>query len=382
MRLRFLDFILCEECQKPFGVVVFKEKKNGYIKNDTPVHSCKWYCAKLKRKNPEKIPGKTCLGCHKNEIVDGYLICDSCGKHYPVINEIPILLANAASLYPEFYLKYQDRLPQLSISREELEEYNQKRMATQKAYTYEWTTYKRLLGERDLIPWKVTKTNLDELKPKLALDAACGYGRHTNAVKNKIGEVVSFDFSGSVWSAKEYNGEDHNVYLSQSDINDMLFRKGVFDLVYAFGCLQHTPVPKTTFNNLVDRMAPGATIITGNYILKHKTAYFFEKIIRSVTTKMDHRLLHYLCYYAYPLNFAFWKLGLRHVPGISHAIRFLVRVDPDPKACVIDTFDFWMVPYQRRYPPQEILDWFYDRDLKIVRNELKYSNVRAEKPIK
>ncbi len=96
MKYRLMDILACPIDKRfPLRLIVMEEKTFPERKYTWPRKPfCEEYCSfrnvrVRELKNPQELP---CEDCHKVEIVRGLLYCESCGRWYPIIDEIPRLL--------------------------------------------------------------------------------------------------------------------------------------------------------------------------------------------------------------------------------------------------------------------------------------------------
>lgn len=94
-----------------------------------------------------------------------------------------------------------------------------------------------------------------------ALDAGCGNGRYTLALKAMgMGEVVGLDLSPDNVKDAEARRERkniENVSYKQGSALDLPFENGEFDFVFSNGVLHHTTDPQKGVNELLRILKPG-----------------------------------------------------------------------------------------------------------------------------
>ena len=117
MKYRLLDLLACPiDKAFPLKLIVFSEKtyeRTVKIERDEPL--CEEYCGL----NRCSVKGKTaselgCEKCVKLEVVEGLLICSSCGRWYPIEDEIPSLLPDELRDKEDdlnFLRKHRDKVP-------------------------------------------------------------------------------------------------------------------------------------------------------------------------------------------------------------------------------------------------------------------------------
>lgn len=137
-----------------------------------------------------------------------------------------------------------------------------------KSFSVEWERWPEILssysgyGERFA---KETKWGND-LHGRVVLEAGCGSGAFTPHALATGATVVSFDYSGSVAVNYEKSGANPNVLVVQASIFEMPFADAVFDKVFCFGVLQHTPDPRGGFRALIEKLKPGGHLAADIYL--------------------------------------------------------------------------------------------------------------------
>ena len=97
---------------------------------------------------------------------------------------------------------------------------------------------------------KLTKLSKKFFKGKKCLDAGCGSGRYTYAMKMLGADVTSFDISEE--AIKICKTVNPNAYVF--DIAN-LSEKRIFDFVFCWGVLHHTQNPRQSFSKVVSQVA-------------------------------------------------------------------------------------------------------------------------------
>jgi len=354
MKYGILKFLEDRETGEKFNVVVFEE-----------------------RNNPTSPDSK--------EIVSGYLKSPNGSKWYPIIDELPIFVPNAIVFYKDFFEKYSDKLPPICFSAPEVQKYNNIQLRVQKGFAHEWTKFTKMLGYHDREPFEIVGLDIKkDFNNKYIFDGGCGYGRHSYAImesgETKNSEALVCDISAAVWSAKKNLSHRGDVHIIQADLTNLQVKSNFFDFVYTLGVLQHTPDPHYTFMQLSSLAKEGGQLETGVYEIKHPLGHFVERILRRVTTKLPEKWLWTLSYLSIIPNFMFYKLGFQHIPGLNQLIRVLIRTNPNWKCSQVDTYDWYMAPYQRRYKVGTTESWFLEAGYQnLIRDKLGYGCVLGQK---
>ena len=126
MKRRFMDLAACPMCKHfPLELYIVEEKeypeREPQIKELLEKHNpplCEIYCYMQNLpigKKIEEITEKTpCDKCLSIEVVTGAMYCSSCGRWYPIIEEIPRMLPDNLRSRDEdirFLRQYKDVLP-------------------------------------------------------------------------------------------------------------------------------------------------------------------------------------------------------------------------------------------------------------------------------
>jgi len=92
MKYRLLDILVCPFCQNRFTLTPLKEETVAFHV-PIPEGACS-RCAF----SASPVPAQNCQRCYARNIVEGVLGC-SCGKAFPIIDSVPILLLKVSSIF-------------------------------------------------------------------------------------------------------------------------------------------------------------------------------------------------------------------------------------------------------------------------------------------
>ncbi len=203
----------------------------------------------------------------QDEIVEGVLRCEGCGRQYPIRQAIPRLVP--------------DNLTE-----------DKKRTAA--AFGFEWQHFDELhqAYEAQFLDW-VYPIQPEFFAGKVILDAGCGTGRHAYfAAKFRARDVIAFDLSNAVETAYRHLGSLPNAHVVQGDIYAPPFRRtggvGSFDFIYSIGVLHHLPDPRAGFKSLAALLKPGGTIFAWVYGRENNgiVHHLIDPLRRRVTTRL------------------------------------------------------------------------------------------------
>ena len=281
-----------------------------------------------------------------DEIESGALRCE-CGRSYPVRNGIPRFVGSDA--YTE-------------------------------SFSFEWHVHRRTQVDSANAGTAMAGLSarafagrvdfpLEELAGKLVLDVGCGSGRYAEVAAAHGAEVIGVDLSLAVDAARENLRHRPNVHLVQADVFALPFADAVFDLVYSFGVLHHTPDCERAFRQLPRVLRPGGTLAIFVYAAYNKAIVYSSAVWRALTTRLPKRLLYWLSHVAVPL---YW---LYRIPVVGHVGRavFVIPMLPHWRWRVLDTFDWYSPRYQSKHTHWEVFRWFESEgfgDVKVLPEEI------------
>ena len=229
-----------------------------------------------------------------------------------------------------------------------------------------------------------------ELKGELILEAGSGSGRFTEQAVKTGASVISFDYSNAVEANYKNNSNNKNLLILQADIFNMPFPQNIFDKVFCFGVLQHTPDPKKAFMKLVEVLKPGGWIATDVYA-KTLTLWFLQTkyYVRPFTRKMNSEKL-YKRVKKY-INFI-WPLAklIRKIPKIGYAINWRLLIadfsqtilkGADDKIlkefAILDTFDMLSPMYDYPQTLKTFKSWFIEAGLEEIDIHYGYNGIEG-----
>ncbi len=111
MKYRLLDILACPMCKSfPLTLIVFDDRK---IQPPEKIRKCELYCG-FHRAFVKDLDVTECNECYSREVGNGLLECQSCGRWYPIVDDIPRMLPDDLrdrKLDRQFAEKWQALLP-------------------------------------------------------------------------------------------------------------------------------------------------------------------------------------------------------------------------------------------------------------------------------
>lgn len=323
MKTRLLRYLCCPDCKADFKVLV-------------------------KRKT-------------STEIISGALVCKACQKKYLIVRGVPIIL-NEKKL-KDFYKtkKNWENWWKKIRDKSDIDVYN--RLWVQ--------ALKNLKGEPLYKP--------EHLKGKVVLDAGCGVGRHIKSDFSKYGckEIIGVDLGNQVFEAKRLN-DTPNIHFVQADLQNLPFKKEVFDVITSRGVLHHTPNPKLFFIKISKHLKVGGMMAIyvyhkeWDYFKAHKKSLFLDAMyaggvliwqsIRKLVSRMPHLVIRWFAYLmavkatiegGLQKNKITRPIGkvLRFIPPFAYlGINFHERV--------VRNYDHYSATFNFFQSIEEVIDWF------------------------
>jgi len=275
-------------------------------------------------------------------IKKGTLICH-CKKEYPIENHIPRFVESEA--YTE-------------------------------SFGFEWKVYSKTQldsANRNGVSEKMFRARidfpLDQLKDQLVLDAGCGMGRYAEVVTRYGGVIIGIDRSKAIDVAFENIGRRENVHLIQADLFHLPFEKEIFDFIYSYGVLHHTPDAEKAFEQLPPLLKRDGKLSIFVYDNYNKAIVYSSNFWRQLTTRLPRRLLYYLCALSIPLYY------LYRLPFIGRILKgiLVISMEKHWRWRWLDTFDWYSPKHQSKHTHAEVSRWFEKgglRDIKIFEGEV------------
>jgi 2-polyprenyl-3-methyl-5-hydroxy-6-metoxy-1,4-benzoquinol methylase len=278
------------------------------------------------------------------EIVSGELICSACQDHrFRITRAIPRFVPpeNYAgsfgfqwSLYGDLQV---DRLGDHSISRD--------RFYLQVGY-----------GPQDL-------------EGKRVLEVGCGGGRFSDIVLDAGADLYAVDLSSAIERNQALHPGHPRLHLAQASITALPFAPEIFDLVFCFGVLQHTPSPRASFDLLVPFVKQGGRLAVDIYGCHPKQLSHWKYAVRPITKRMAPDRLHRIIQRAAPILVPISR-QVRKLPKLGKALSrfvpiqvndgFMGKVPPEEEVrwATLETLDALTPAYDRPRPRWALRAWF------------------------
>ncbi len=181
--------------------------------------------------------------------------------------------------------------------------------------------------------------------------------------------------------AREENQANPLIHLIQGDIMRLALRPGAFDHAYSIGVLHHTPSTRRAFHSMAKLVKPGGRISVWVYHVwrpPHLTGYkafhaaskgAVTDALRVITTRLPHRVLHYLCYLAIPFGWVqakIWKAPAAVKVLLSPLLLVHLSIHEKREIRLLDTFDWYSPQYQWKHTVREVEEWFREEGFEEI----------------
>ena len=232
-----------------------------------------------------------------------------------------------------------------------------------------------------------------DLRGQYILEVGSGSGRFTEQAASTGAFVVSMDYSCAVEANYASNGSKPNVMIVQGDIYSMPFKKSLFDKLFCFGVLQHTPDVRKSFMSLPPFLKPGGKLVVDVYKKTLLTFFSTKYYVRPITKRMNpDKLSRFIRSY---VDFM-WPLCsvIREIPKIGCLLNWLLLV-VDSSRCTrskwhsnldgdmlkewtyLTTFDLLSPRYDQPQRIKTVQRWFKDAGLIDIKVADGYNGIEG-----
>jgi SAM-dependent methyltransferase len=301
-----------------------------------------------------------------DSIESGKLQCLNCKLNYPIIRHIPrfVPLENYASGFGLEWSKH---------ARTQYDSYSGVNVSEKRFF--EETKWPR------------------DLAGQIILEVGSGSGRFTEHAASTGAMVFSTDYSYAVEANYASNGKKNNVFIVQADIYKMPFRENIFDKLFCFGVLQHTPDVREAFLQLPRYLKSGGDIAVDVYLKRNNLKRFLitKYWVRPFTKRMNPKILYKITSnyvnimwplsklihkipYGRQIN---WALLVADYRGV-----FDLKEDILKEWAILDTFDMLSPTYDKPQTIETVKQWFNDADLSTIDVHYGYNGIegRGKRP--
>ena len=319
----------------------------------------------------------------EDDIVSGLLASNSSKKYYyPVVNGIPRILSNSLQTFQsevEEYIENLDANDQELIRNSFILDKKLKKdvLKTQNSFSSEWSEVNddsHAWGRSPEIRLGEFKSRMEidlpDLKNKLILDAGCGNGEVELGLKDSGAEIFAIDLSFSVDSLKDKiskikTGNGTIIHLIQSDIINSPIQDNLCDFVFSDGVIHHTRSVYEGLKGLTSKVSANGKCFVFVYSHDHKKildriTYHAYRIMRLLTLKIPHKLLHLFCYFLAPIHWC----GIRIVNFILRKEKYKLRSIRETELSIFDSLS---PVYDWRTSYKDLSSWF---------KEFGYANIK------
>lgn len=294
-----------------------------------------------------------------------YIECQLCHNKYPILDGI-IVTEPALWGVDDTQIK------------------SNKYSTTFKSYSNWWLKVNKGIGyvqDLGLLFREQTGRDKEFLAGKSVLDAGCGGGRFLKYVSQSVGsKIIAFDLGFGLRLAKEKNSSANNIAYVQGNILNPPFRKGVFDFIYSFGVLHHTPDPKNAFSKIASLTKIGGQFAIYLYYRPHLTfrdwgfvyalkqiyVFVYREPIRRFVQMFPHSLaLLYsrIIYYRGPIIEFFYRRN--STKPIGYFLKALLPPSmwkplESKEHNIVRNYDYYSTRYNYEHGHEEVLQWYQE----------------------
>lgn len=274
-----------------------------------------------------------------DDIITGSLDCSECAASFPITGGVPRFAGTEAQDFNNFDFQW-NKWSAIQIDRLSGHTLSEDRFVADSRWDPEW------------------------LRGRWILDAGCGAGRFADVAAKFGANVVACDLSGAIDACyRTTKDHDGRVTCIQASIYELPFRAGVFDAVYCFGVIQHTPDPARTIRTLPGFLKPGGSLALNFYEKDWRSRvqlvkYALRSITRGLSLPRNLAISRGLVAAFFPLT-AFLS-RIRVIRQINHFLPIAAYHPPTLTReqqrtwTLLDTFDWYGPKYEIRQDHQEV----------------------------
>src|SRR5258708_1274637 len=251
------------------------------------------------------------------------------------------------------------------------------------SFGFQWNTFRQTqLDSHSGLPisrerfFRQSRWTPDELRGKRVLDIGCGAGRFSEVALDAGANLVSVDYASAVDACFANLGSKPGLTVAQGNIYHLPVKDGVFDYVYCFGVLQHTPDPHAAVLALTAPLKRGGRLALDFYPRFPGNALWPKYWLRPIPRRMSQQRL------LAPVQSLVPKLlpvstALSMIPLFGPRMRYLVPVmnyhgvfpfteEQHREWSVLDTFDMLAPTYDHPQTAQTVRRWLEESGLREI----------------
>ena len=306
-----------------------------------------------------------------DEVKAGILFNEASGKWYPIHNYVPRICENGLFDNTSFRQRWEKQLSRYENGYSQFNADDQTEMGV--LYDAEYKIYpnngfgKLFNKEKDVFHTKSLYNEVDFLG-SVCLDAGCGNGRYAYwAALSGAKIVFALDISANGIEACHQNTAGMMVVPIQASINNLPFRKNIFDLIYSIGVLQYVQKYKDALTSIFR-----VTKLQGQFSLHvfQQQNSIYEKIdmiIKNRVSAYDHRSKENFVKKIQNISSILGSVGLLKLGNA------FVHLETHEQS----VFNWYFVPSLRRYEFDELEQFCSTNGFKMIKssNEKDKSNL-------
>jgi len=270
----------------------------------------------------------------EDEVVDGTLKCESCGRSFPIVNGVPRMIADLADR-KDLAESWGFQWAKVAEGRLETDTYYGE------TETEELASFFNYMG-----------LSAGDLRGKTVLDAGCGCGRLTRALGQYAAQVYGIDIASSIERIHESCKTAQNVHIIQADIVDPPFKDNSFDFVFCKLAVCYTRQPQQTFNRLSKLVKPNGRLFIS---VPDKASLAFVVKLKDLL-RITHRIPRGL------LLYTSWGFA----PLLSLAKMIARNPATSVRSNAFFLFNALHPSFMTRHTLQEVVSWFEGGDFQEI----------------
>jgi SAM-dependent methyltransferase len=134
-------------------------------------------------------------------------------------------------------------------------------------------------------PWLPRVAEFESHRGRRVLEVGCGMGTDLSRFGRGGAKAFAVDLTPHhlLIARKRLENDALPLRLSRADGESLPFRDGVFDVVYSFGVLHHTPAIASAVSEIHRVLKPGGRLILGLYHRDSVFFWFYTILLRGIS---------------------------------------------------------------------------------------------------
>lgn len=216
------------------------------------------------------------------QIVTGYVTCESCQSHFPIIHGVLITfkkeVIKAFLLPEELDVIEKFSIPIMAKDANKSSSFVDGQVRTHHNWSFQWLemdtrTYGKdwgkSFGDLEKFHYYDIPVPPEMYNNKIICEASCGFGRVIQILHEQPSRYIAFDLSGAVYKAIKLFPDSEKLDVIRTDILCPPFKKESFDMLFSPRALHHTGDMNRALDKVIPLIKKGGILAYSVYSREH-----------------------------------------------------------------------------------------------------------------